>query len=212
MKFDTFSHLFEDQGYFDIAMAAQMSGERRHTLTTQLHRWCKAGKLVPLRRGMYAFADQVRRGAVNPAELANHLYKPSYLSTYWALGYYGLIPERVVAFTSVTTRVPREFENALGLFRYSNLKRDAFFGYVSTSMDGAKVLLAEPEKALLDLWHLEKGEWDRARMTAMRFQSTDVVDRKRLQDYAARFEAPRLRRAVDTWQSLESAVDAWLVP
>lgn len=212
MKFQDFSLLLEDQGYFDIAMAAQMTGERRQTLTTQLHRWNRAGKLLPLRRGMYAFANAARRGAVNPAALANHLYKPSYLSTYWALGYYGLIPERVTMFTSVTTRVPREFDNALGVFRYSNIKRDAFFGYKAMTMDGDKVLHAEPEKALLDLWHLEKGEWDRPRMTGMRFQSGDVIDPHRLAEYAARFDSPRLVRAVESWKSRSKAQNRSVEP
>ena len=135
MKYDAFSAMLGDQSYFDIAMAAQLSGESRQTLRTQLHRWTKAGKLLPLRRGMYAFSDAARRRTINPAALSNYLYKPSYLSTYWALGYYGLIPERVAVFTSVTTRVPREFTNDFGVFRYSNIKKDLFFGYKSVFMD-----------------------------------------------------------------------------
>lgn len=199
MKWDSFKEILSDQPFFDIAMAAQLTGESRHTLRTQLHRWTRAGKLLSLRRGMYAFADGTRRGAINPAVLANYLYHPSYLSTYWALGYYGLIPERVVELTSITTRVTREFVNDLGTFRYSTIKREAFFGYAAVSMDGDKVLLAEPEKAILDLWHLQRGAWDRDRMTAMRFQSTEAVDRHRLEEYAKRFRSPRLERAVGEW-------------
>jgi len=120
--------------------------------------------------------------------LSNYLYKPSYLSTYWALGYCGLIPERVAVCTSVTTRVPREFTNDFGVFRYSNIKQDLFFGYKSVSMDRHKVLLAEPEKALLDLCHLERRAWDRARMSGMRFQQTQLTNEQRLTDYAHRFD------------------------
>ena len=82
MKYDDFSSLLGDQPYFDIAMAALLSGDSRQTLRTQLHRWTKAGKLLPLRRGMYAFSDSPRRRTINPASLSNYLYKPSYLSTY----------------------------------------------------------------------------------------------------------------------------------
>ena len=202
MKLGDFSVLLGDQPYFDIAMAAQLTGESRQTLRTQLHRWIKAGKLLPLRRGVYAFSDLPRRRTINPAALANYLYKPSYLSTYWALGYYGLIPERVVAFTSVTTRMPREFTNDFGVFRYTNTKTDLFFGYKPVAMDGGKVLLAEPEKALLDLWHLERGEWDQTRMSGMRFQEKEVVSKQRLLDYAYRFQSPRIERAVERWMSL----------
>ncbi len=188
-----------DQPFFDISMAAQMAGESRHTLRTQLHRWTRSGKLLPLRRGMYAFAEPERRRAINPAALANFMYRPSYLSTYWALGYFGLIPERVVELTSITTRVPREFINDFGTFRYSNIKREAFFGYAAVAMDGNKVLLAEPEKALLDLWHLERGVWNRERMVEMRFRAPETIDRQRLEDYAARFRSPRLTRAAGVW-------------
>jgi predicted transcriptional regulator of viral defense system len=58
----------------------------------------------------------------HPAVLASQIYRPSYLSFHWALGYYGLIPERAVVYTSATTRVPRRFENALGRFRYIHVK------------------------------------------------------------------------------------------
>ena len=202
MKYADFSKLMEDQPYFDVAMVAQLTSEPRQTLRTQLHRWSRAGKLIPLRRGMYAFSDRPRRRTVSPAALSNYLYKPAYLSTHWALGYYGLIPERVAVFTSVTTRVPREFTNDFGTFRYSNIKKDLFFGYKPISMDDHKVLLAEPEKALLDLWHLERGEWDRARMSAMRFQQKDVANQQRLNEFATRFHSPRIERAVEQWRSV----------
>jgi predicted transcriptional regulator of viral defense system len=207
MTFDAFCLLWGDQPYFDIAMAAQLSGESRQTLRTQLHRWTKAGKLLSLRRGMYAFSDPPRRRTISPASLSNSLYKPSYLSSYWALGYYGLIPERVAVFTSVTTRVPREFTNDFGVFRYSNTKQSLFFGYRSVSMDHHKVLLAEPEKALLDLWHLERGAWDRARMAGMRFQQMELTNQERLVDYARRFRSPRIERAVEHWRSLAETHD-----
>lgn len=202
MKYPDFLALMGELPYFDVAMVAQLSSESRPTLKTQLHRWTQAGRLVPLRRGMYAFADPIRRRAINPAALSNDLYKPSYLSTYWALGYYGLIPERVPVFTSVTTRVPREFKNGLGVFRYSNVKKELLFGYQPVSMDEHKVLLAEPEKALLDLWHLERGEWDRERMSGMRFQQKGVASERRLLDYASRFRSPRIERALEQWLSV----------
>ena len=199
MKFVEFDQLLGGQPFFDIGMAAQMTGEPRQTLRTQLYRWMRSGKLLALRRGMYAFADSGRHRGINPAALANFLYRPSYLSTYWALGYYGIIPERVVELTSITTRVPREFVNDFGTFRYSNIKQQAFFGYRATSIDGDKVLLAEPEKALLDLWHLARGAWNGERMKAMRFQAPEMIDRHRLEDYAAKFRSPRLARAVGVW-------------
>ena len=155
---------------------------------------------MPLRRGMYTFAERYRRAPVSPAALANALYSPSYLSGLWALGFFGLIPEGVAAYTSVTTRTPRRFDNPFGAFRYAAVKRSFFFGYRTVSVAGAEVVMARAEKALLDLFHLGSGEWNRPRMVEMRFQQTALVDQRRLQAYARRMGKPRLLRAVQVWR------------
>jgi len=141
----------------------------------------------------------LRRARLTPARLANLLYRPAYLSGLWALGYYDLIPERVVWLTSVTTRVPRRFENPFGVFDYRSLKRDAFFGYQTVSCFGQDVLLADSEKALLDHWHLTSGEWTDERLKEMRYQHAEQIDADELRRYAERFNSPRLVRAVDRW-------------
>ena len=101
------------------ARIVQLSGEPRRDVVNQLYRWSRAGKVIPLRRGMYALADRYRRVPVPPATLANALCFPSYLSGLWALGFYGLIPEAVPVYTSVTTRGTSKFDNAYGMFRYT---------------------------------------------------------------------------------------------
>ena len=203
MKFDDLISMLGDHSLFDLATVVQLSDEGRKKIRTQLYRWRKAGKLLSLRRGMYALAERYRRTPVHPAELANQLYRPSYLSGLWALGFYGLIPEMVVTYTSVTTRVPRRFNNAFGTYRYFNIKRPCFFGYRVAEVGQRKILLADPEKALLDLWHLGKGEWTSERMEEMRFQNVEIVDNDRLEQYAARFVSPRLFRAAEVWNKQE---------
>ena len=69
-------------------------------------------------------------------------------------------------------------------------------------MGGHPVQVAEPEKALLDLWHLQSGEWNLDRMQEMRFQNRGLVSEERLQGYAERFSSPRLLRAVACWVQL----------
>ncbi len=181
---------------FDLPLLVQGFDEQREAIRVQLSRWMKVGKLIGLRRGMYTLPDTYRRAPLTPAKLANHLYRPSYLSGLWALGYYDLIPERVIWLTSVTPRVPRRFENPFGVFDYRNLKRDAFFGYLTVQYGREDVVVAEPEKALLDHWHLTPGEWTFARLTEMRYQHMDRVAAEKLHAYAERFHSPRLGRAV----------------
>lgn len=187
---------------FDLPLLTQAFAEKRAALRVQLSRWMKDGKVIGLRRGMYTIPEKYRRAPLSPPALANQLYRPSYLSGPWALAHYDLIPERVVWLTSVTPRVPRRFENPVGVFDYRNIKQDRFFGYATVRREGQDVFVAEPEKALLDHWHLAPGEWTPERLSEMRYQNFDRVSGERLQVYAERFRSPRLRRAAGRWLDL----------
>jgi len=187
--------------YFDLQTIAQLSEEPRHSLLVQLSRLSKKGKILQLRRGMYAMARPYRRIEPSPAMLANRIYTPSYLSFHWALGYYGMIPEGVVVYTSATTRPPRTFENEFGHFQYRHIKPAAFTAYQTVEIDGQRVLVADPEKALLDLWHIESGEWTVERMASMRFQGFEMVSLRKLLLRSEVFQSPRLVRAVGNWKA-----------
>ena len=207
MRLDVAVGLLGAMPFFDLATVTQLTDESHANVVNQLHRWSRAGKLVRLRRGMYTFADRYRRAPVSPAALSNALYSPSYVSGLWALGFYGLIPEGVAACTSVTTRAPRRFDNPFGAFLYSAVKRNFFFGYHTVSIAGADVVIARAEKALLDLFHLSAGDWDRPRMTEMRFQQHESIDPRRLQAYARRMGKPRLLRAAQVWRECRGAAE-----
>lgn len=186
-------------------MVLQLSGESPSLVRTQLYRWMKSGKVLALRRQMYTLADIYRQTPVQTYLLANVLYQPSYLSCEWALGYFGLIPEKVTVHTSVTPRVPRHFNNAFGAFHYAHVKAEYFFGFATYAVDRREVRMAEPEKALLDLWHLQPGEWSLERMQDMRFQQFELVRIERLRAYAAKFKSPRLLRAARNWELVAQA-------
>jgi predicted transcriptional regulator of viral defense system len=189
---------------FDLALLAQSFDDRRNTIRVQLSRWMAQGRVIGLRRGMYTLSEAYRRVPLTPAVLANQLYRPSYLSGLWALGHHDLIPERVVWFTSVTPRVPRRFENPFGVFVYRNIKQDCFFGFASVGAGGQEFLVAEPEKALLDHWHLTGGEWTEERLDEMRYQNVGRINAERLELFAKRYRSPRLERAVQRWHRLVS--------
>jgi predicted transcriptional regulator of viral defense system len=188
---------------FDLALLMQSSSEKREVLRVQLARWMKAGRLIGLRRGVYTLGADDRRTPPVPAVLANLMYRPSYISGLWALGHYDMIPEHVVWYTSVTPRMPRHFENAEGVFDYRHVKQDLFFGYCEEPVAGGQAMLvAVPEKALLDYWHLSPGEWTAPRLEEMRYQNCGRVDERRLREFARRFRSPRLERAVVRWLDL----------
>ena len=96
-----------------------------------------------------------------------------------------------------------EPDQAVGLYRHaiwlqSWQAQDTLFTHLAL----AEVLLADPEKALRDVWHLAGKPWTVERMVEMRFQNREAVDPDRLRSYAERFESPRLLRAADVWLEL----------
>lgn len=202
MNFEALLELTGAMPCFDLPLLVQAFDDRRETIRVQLSRWMTQGKVIGLRRGMYALAERYRRTPLIPAALAQHLYPPSFLSGLWALGFYDMIPERVVWLTSVTPRVPRRFENPFGVFDYRNIKQVCFFGSRLAAYGGTEIWVADPEKALLDHWHLTAGEWTVERLAEMRYQNSGRVQESKLRDYGARFRSMRLDRAVQRWLTL----------
>ena len=199
MKFNDLVQLVGELPCFDFALLTQSFADKRPTLRVQLSRWMKEGKIIGLRRGVYILSSTYRRTTLNMAVLANQLYSPSYLSGLWALGYYDMIPEQVAWLTSVTSRVPRHFENAVGMFDYRNVNPRFFFGYGMRKVGDQEALVADVEKALLDHWHLTPGEWTPPRLTEMRYQHGNKVSAERLREYGIRFDSPRLTRTIERW-------------
>ncbi len=112
----------------------------------------KEGAIIRVKKGLYVFGEKYRRYAYSKELLANLIYGPSYLSLDYALSYYGLIPEKVEALTSVTPGRSRRFFTPVGLFTYRQIPLNAFqTGFVRKNADHEQsFLIAVPEKALAD--------------------------------------------------------------
>lgn len=165
----------------------------------QLNRWAKAGKAIRLKRGFYTLPDRYRQVPLSPRWLANTLYSPSYLSLEYMLSWYDMIPERVAAITSIALSKTVTFTNPLGRFVYRNLKKELFFGFEETRDEIQNpVLMATPEKALLDFIYLYSG-WQSGRgflEEGIRLQQLEQLNRKRLREFAKRFSSKKIDQAV----------------
>jgi len=82
--------------------------------------------------------------------IANKIYEPSYISLETALSYYSLLPEVVYSITSVTTKKTNLIIFNQKQFSFQKIKKQAFTGYQLTKIGDEKVLIAEPEKAVVD--------------------------------------------------------------
>ena len=124
----------------------RLLGVSRVSAQFLVHRYAKRGGLVKLRNALYALADQ----PLPDFAVANRLYEPSYVSFETALAHYHLIPESAYAVTSATPRPTRTLTATGKAFEYHRIKREAFTGYEPVILLGETVLIAAPEKALVD--------------------------------------------------------------
>ena len=116
--------------------------------------------IIPLRRGLYTFAESLRREPLSEGVMANRIYGPSYVSEEFALSYHGLIPERTEVVTSVAMGRSREFTNEFGTFTYRYCRSKAYsIGVMLAGSERQRFLVASPFKALYDK-ALNDRRWD----------------------------------------------------
>ena len=172
-------------------------------LGRQLSRWVGAGKLVQIRRGLYALAGRYQKSPPHPFALAQRIKRASYVSLQTALSHYGLIPEFVPAVFSVTTGRPETLSSSLGDFIFRHVKKEMFFGYESAAIgDGQDMFIAVAEKALLDLLYLTPDADDPDYLRELRLQNTDRLNRERLRDLSRRTRSAKVIRAVERLNDL----------
>ena len=84
--------------------------------------------------------------------VANLLYGPSYVSMDYALYHYGIIPERVVEVTSMSTRRGKVYDLPIGRFSYLHSPVDFYPVGIDRveNTDKTGFLMASLEKALCD--------------------------------------------------------------
>ena len=106
------------------------------------------GVIFRLTRGVYETDRNV-----DPCFLASSILSPSYLSFDWALSYYGLIPEKVIAITSASLNIRKNktFLNAFGRFEYSDIPSNVFSEGLTYLENGDYIVkIATKEKAICD--------------------------------------------------------------
>ena len=170
-----------------------------------LLQWTKKGFLIKLRRGHYAFAEYKRKPDY-ALYFANRIYKPSYVSLHTALAFYGMIPESVVQFTSVTSLKTASFANDFGEYSYLSLREDLMFGYdLKPLTDGRTLQLAQPEKALLDLLYLYPFYNTEQELEELRLDEDFMqgeLDYERLDEYSSRYRNKALDKRMSILKNI----------
>lgn len=179
----------------------------RYFLETQTH----TGLLSRLKQGIYALKTDLP----SQEEVANALYRPSYISFEYALAYWKMIPEMPYTITSATTKPTRNFTTDNMSYGYFTIKRKAYTGYILRKVDrsnpeksnyidfseikegnlGIKsFLIAEPEKALVDyLYFVSIGK----RSGNDRIYTSKTLNKQKLKVYAQLYEREKLMELIN---------------
>jgi predicted transcriptional regulator of viral defense system len=106
----------------------------------------EAGKyqFIPASRGSEAVPD------MNPLLAGSVLIAPYYYSYATANHFYGFTPQVPATVYIATTKTKRSTEIRGVEYRFVSLKPSKFFGYRETEVYTAQVVMAEPEKAVVD--------------------------------------------------------------
>jgi len=202
MEFARLLEIIGDEPLFDTGLLLAGDVDPNH-IRRQLSRWTKAGRILQLKRGLYALAPPYQKVKPHPFSVANRMAHGSYVSCQSALAYYSLTPETVPVTISVSTSKPRRWDTPLGAFVFRNIKLEMLFGYTFANLGaGHRAFMALPEKALLDLIHLTPGGDGEAYLSELRLQNLDRLNMSVLKGLAEQSARPKLMRAAETVEVL----------
>ncbi|MBS1601200.1 MAG: hypothetical protein JST42_00935 [Bacteroidetes bacterium] len=153
----------------------------------KIHNLIKDGTLAQVRRGLYIAGPKITEVKPDPFLIANHILGPSYVSLESALSYHGLIPEKVVEISSMTTKASRRFSTPLGVYTFTRLPLPYYsYGIQSVGIDKQqRFLIASPIKALFDKIITTAGVNFRSRTSVLTYLEDDLridIDDLRNQD------------------------------
>ncbi len=164
-----------------------LSLSNRQTLY-YLQKGAENGLFIQAKRGIY----YLKTDPPSELEIANQLYRPSYISFEFALAYYNLLPEMVYTITSATTKPTREYTVETKIFRYTTIKLSAYTGYEMKVANHKRFFIAEPEKAIVDyLYAVSLG-----RRALSERLDLSTVDIKKIKIYTTLFASKSLNALV----------------
>lgn len=169
----------------------------KYFLETQV----KEGLFLRLKQGIYT----LKTDPPSEEEVANALYKPSYISFEYALAYYHLLPEMPYTVTSATTKPTRLFTTPNTTFSYRTIKKIAYTGYSLTSQEGRLFLIADKEKALIDYLYfvtLQKIPGSERLLESLKdkgYYRLQGLDKNKINEYVKMYAFERLTKFIETF-------------
>jgi len=144
-------------------------------------------ELIPAERGEYAFPD------TNPLFIGSHLVTPYYFSYATAAYYHGLTTQASQAvYIAASEGKTRQMLVREKLFQIIRQPSHHFFGFEEFNAFGSQVMMANPEKTILDSIHRPIYCGDIPEIAAMLWRGRNSFQWDRLGEFALRFESKSL--------------------
>jgi hypothetical protein len=154
--------------------------------TKALLRLAAQDLLVRIKRGVWV---NKLANNLNPYEAVPYLRAPwpAYVSLYSALADYGVVEEIAHVIYAVTATMPKKYSTAIGEFRFHHLPERLVWGFEIRQTAVGSYLVAEREKAFLDLVYLALTPRSPLHVPHKRRRSWEL-DRVKLTVYAKKFD------------------------
>ncbi|MBS3817333.1 MAG: hypothetical protein KGY76_07205 [Candidatus Thermoplasmatota archaeon] len=135
---------------FGVDEVKALTGWKKTRVHNTLSTLTKKGHLVKIKRNTYTLENEFFEKTF---EVITDAIKPSYISFWTALSYYGFTEQQVNTIQLVSTKQLKELKIGSKSITITTFKPSRFFGYDNSQ----GFVLAEKEKALIDsLYQLEK--------------------------------------------------------
>lgn len=198
MQYLELKNSFKDFTVFTLADIKKIDSSFHRRRLNEWQEKCYIAKVI---KGYYISSDlQIDENVL--FEIANRIYKPSYISFETALSYYRLIPESVYGISSASTRRTYSFKTTIGEFSYKTIKLDLFFGYDLVRYTNKYIKIASIEKAILDFFYLHphiKKESDFASLRINKDIFLEQAEEERLYRFLGRFAKKTLTKRVKSF-------------
>lgn len=172
---------------YEIKEMAKKTGRALYSsqqLANLINKPKKLANVYAMRLVRKELAKRLIRGKISFTEdefiIASQLIEPSYISLFSALLFHQLIKQVPKNIQCVTTTNSREYKS-LGI-KYYKIPPRLFYGYKKYKKDFSYIIIADPEKAVIDAVYLNTISKDLVK------EIYEDLEKKKLNEYIERFQ------------------------
>ncbi len=173
--------------YFSLKDLSKINNLEKNSLKVAISRAVRDKKIFKLTNGLYA--QDIND--IPWENLAINIYSPSYISFESALNHYNILSQQTVSLTLATDKRRKNINIHNHPIIYRHIKSGLFWGYIRKS----DYLIAEPEKAFLDLAYLSLngyGHFDPEEM------NLSLLNKEKIKRYLKKFNNKKLDKLIST--------------